>query len=60
VGPRASLDVVEKIKIPSPYWELNPDHTAHNQLLYQLGYPDSYLNGGTVTMRNFILNEGKL
>jgi hypothetical protein len=26
VGPRASLDMVSKTKIPNPYQESNPDH----------------------------------
>jgi hypothetical protein len=26
VGPRAGLDTVSKRKIPSPCWELDPDH----------------------------------
>jgi hypothetical protein len=26
MGPRGGLDMVSKRKIPSPRWELNPDH----------------------------------
>jgi hypothetical protein len=29
VGPRVSLDAVEKRKISCPYWELNPGCPAH-------------------------------
>jgi hypothetical protein len=34
VGPRASLDCVEKRKISSPYWEWNPSDSIHSLLLY--------------------------
>jgi hypothetical protein len=41
VGPRASLDTVEKRKILPLLW-VNPKHAAHSLLLYQLNYPNSY------------------
>jgi hypothetical protein len=37
VGPRVSLDAVEKRKIPSPCQEsnpMNPNHPAHSQSLH--------------------------
>jgi len=30
VGPRVSLNVVARRKIPSPCWESNPSHLAHS------------------------------
>jgi hypothetical protein len=38
VGPRAGLDTVSKIKIPSPHRESNSDRPARSQSLYRLSY----------------------
>jgi len=34
VSPRGGLDAVVKRKIPSPWWDLDPLHTAHSPVLY--------------------------
>jgi hypothetical protein len=41
VGPRTSLDAVEKRKILQ-FWESNPRCPAHSPLLYRLSYPNFY------------------
>jgi hypothetical protein len=41
VGPRVSLDAVEKTKISYPYWQLNPGCSAHGPSPYCPSYPDS-------------------
>jgi hypothetical protein len=41
VGPRASLDDVEKRKISFSYRESNSGRPARSQLLYLLSYPGS-------------------
>jgi len=51
VGPSASLDAMEKRKIPSPCWESNPGLPACCQSLYWLSYP-----GSTLAPRGFIRN----
>jgi hypothetical protein len=39
VGPRASLDAVEKRKVSCFCRESNPGHPTHSQSLYRLSYP---------------------
>jgi len=34
--PRATLDTVLKKKIPSPDWEVNPDHPVDKKTKYML------------------------
>jgi hypothetical protein len=42
VGPRASLDTVEKRTISGPCRESNPGRPASSPFLYRLSYPGSW------------------